>query len=203
MKRQIKYLIALLGACFPLAQAAQAPAVPADANHSQGDCTQMSDNWVVDASTSLRVTVISCQGGVRIVADRKIGNASVETESRTFNIPNAGVNEVVAISKDAFDVNFLEVTSYANPSLRVYSFYRQDNRWLLQEMSFQATQSCNGEAGLDADYYDVNYQVGKVEVKKYKDCGHFRTQRLTIRPASILLENFDPSDERLSPFQYD
>ncbi|AIF45964.1 hypothetical protein [Dyella japonica] len=203
MKRAIKYLAFLLAAFFPWAHASQAPAVQADAPPPQGDCRQMSDNRVVNASTSLRVTVFSCSSGMRMVIDRKVGNVSAETASKIFNMPNTSVNAVVAVSEDAFDINFLESSSYTHPSVLIYSFHFQDNQWLLREMSFQATQSCNGEAGVEANYYDVDYLAGTVEAKMYDGCDHYRKKEAAMKPAFILLENFDPSDERLSPFHYE
>jgi hypothetical protein len=203
MKRHIRYLAVLLSTFIPWMHASQAIAVPPGASHLLSDCTQRSDNKVVDAATSLHVAVVSCSGRLRIVVDRKASGVSAETESREFNIPSTGVNEVVAVSKDAFDVNLMQAMSYANPSIMIYHFHFRRNQWLLEEMSFQATHSCNGEAGVDADYYDVDYRSGKVEMKMYEGCDHFQGKHVVIKPASIFLEDFDPADERLTPFQYE
>lgn len=202
MKRHIKYLALLLVAFFQLAQASQSSTVPTNTNTLQSDCKELSDNRVTNATTALRVTVVSCADGERIIVDRKYNNNSAVTESKVFNIPDAGVNEVFIVNSDAFYINFLQSRSYANPSIIIYNFFLQNNKWRLEDMSFQATQSCNDEAGVDADYYEINYLTGKVDVKEYEDCEHYRTKNLTVKPASIFLEEFNPSDDRLSPFQY-
>lgn len=202
MKRHIPYLIFVLIAAFQSAQAAKRSEPTMNANNLRSDCKQFNDNWTTKGSTALSVKVISCSNGFKIIAIRKEGNKYVATESRTFNIAYAGVNEVFADSKNGFYVNFLQATSYANPSIIIYTFTYKNKKWLLEEMSFQASQSCAGEAGVDADYYDINYLTGRVETKSYDGCTHFKRRRLIVRPAFITLEMFNSSDKRLSPFEY-
>ena len=202
MKRHVTYLLFLLVTLLQSAQASAPPAAPISMSDHQSGCRETSDNGLTNTSTSIRVTVVSCSGEDRIIVDRKVDNNSVVAQSKKFSIEYAGLNEVRVIDENNFYVNYLQSRSYANPSIIIYRFHFQSRKWRLQDMSFQATHSCNDEAGVDADYYEVNYQAGKVEVKEYAGCDHYTARKLNVKPALILLEEFDPSDDRLSPFQY-
>jgi hypothetical protein len=202
MKRHITYLISLLVALLQSAQGSTPPAAPVTMGPHQSGCSETSDNGLTNTSTSIRVTIVSCSGGDRIIVDRKVDHNSVVTQSKRFSIDYAGLNELRVIDKNNFYVNYLQSRSYSNPSIIIYSFHFQNKKWRLQEMSFQASHSCNDEAGVDADYYEINYQTGKVEAKEYAGCDHYTARKSNVKPALILLEEFDPSDDRLSPFKY-
>jgi hypothetical protein len=204
MKRYISSLIFLLISTLQCAQASQSAAAPAPANmrSPKSDCKKMSDSSSTKGSKELTVSVASCSNGFQITASRREGNKYIAHTSKTFKISYAGLNEVFVDSKNAFYINFLQVTSYANPTIVIYRFNFRNGKWLLYEMSYQASQSCNNEAGVDADYYQINYSTGKVDIKSYDGCNHFKRKHLTVKPLSITLETFDPSDERLSPFGY-
>ena len=202
MKHRIEYLALFLAAFSPWAQASQTPGASTAASIPQNDCKRISNAKVVNASASLRVTVLSCPNGHRIVAERTFDSRSVVVESPVFDLPDGAANEVSVSDGNTFDVGFLQSRSYVNPSLITYSFRFRGGRWLLEEMSFQATQSCRDEAGVNADYYDANYLTGNIETRKYEGCDHFKTQHSATAPIVILLEGFHPSDDRLSAFRF-
>lgn len=202
MKTCVGCLVLLSAIFIRPAQASPPPAVPASAGIHQVDCRKSSDQWA-SGSTSLRVTVVSCPDGKHIVVERKDSNGPVVTRSKDFMVPYAGVGNVEVFDHDSFDVGFLEARHYTHPSTVDYRFHFQGDKWLLVEMSFQATQACDGEAGVDSDYYDIDYLTGKVTEKLYDDCHHYKTRQLTVKPATIPLDGFDTSDDRLAPFRYD
>lgn len=152
----------------------------------------------------LQVTVASCDRRDHIVVMRLNPQGKVVSWSKNYAPPSVGIIDgVLATDRDHFSLDYFLAYSYANPSTINYSFHYTHGRWVLESMSYQGTRSCNDESGVDADAYQIDFLTGTVVSTQYQDCSHHTTHRVTVKPVTMPLEDFDPSDDRLSPFQFD